>query len=110
MTASIRERNRVMRIVIDFYQTNSALCCIETNHLYSYGLSRKSNAEHIVSVLVSMGFLKYRVTLDGARFIVLTSEGHHYFEKKADDKRAHFIDRALAILAILISIIALAKQ
>jgi len=109
LKATLRERNKVMRIVTNFHAAKRPNAYISAEYLYHHGLSRKSNAEYIVSILVSMKLLKYDNPSGDRGFIMLTDNGKHYFEQKSDDLRK-FIRRSIYVpifVAIITTILTL---
>lgn len=113
-----RDRDKAMKIICDFHASKEPGRSIGPLYLTKHGLSEHVNADHVVEVLRSMGYVTYRKNPDGRICeINLTDSGKCYFEKKKDishEKRVewirYIITTVIAALALIIAAIALAAQ
>lgn len=118
MAVSKRHRNKAMKIICDFHASKKPGHSIGPQYLTKHGLTERVNAEHVVEILRSMGYVTYSRNPDGRIYeINLTDSGKCYFEKKKDishEKRVewirYIITTLIAILALIIAAISLSAQ
>ena len=118
MAISKRHRDKAMKIICGFHESKKPGCSIGAPYLTKNGLSKTVDADHVVEVLRSMGYVTYSKNPDGRICeINLTDSGKCYFEKKKDishEKRIewirYIITTVIAALALIIAAIALAAQ
>lgn len=119
MYFSKKQRDLAMRIILNaFYDSENKVARLSKEYLYEHGLSNQIDADLLLEVLESMGFINYRYNLNAqAKLISLTPKGKCYFEEQADqdsNKRAewirYLITTIISVIAIILSAISLAAQ
>lgn len=111
-------RDIAMRIICDYHANNKEGNTIGPAFLAHKGLPQNIDADYVVEILRSMGYITY--TIDYNRKICdiqLTDRGKCYFEMDADvkhEKRVnnikYIITTSIAVLALILSLIALIWQ
>lgn len=114
---SKKQRDLVMRILCDFYLENPQNYLIQISHLHEMGVPQDIDANQIIEVLKSMGYVEISQGIGGPRCVSLTASGKCYFERKMDltaEKRVerirYIITTAIAVLALVLAAISLAAQ
>ncbi len=102
---SKRCRNKVMRSICRFHYQRDPSTYITYEYLYYHGLSKIKDAEHVINVLQSMGYIKIcRTPNSGIECVELTDKGKCYFEVSNDERNA-FVFKSI-LVPVFVSVIA----
>ncbi len=89
-----KHRDIAMQAICDFHAHRDPGHSIGPKYLYYHGLPESIDANYLVEILQSMGYITCKKDIHGNKEISLTDVGKHYFETNMDlthEKRVEWI-------------------